>query len=116
LPRRVLILDADYADVLLLSVPLGIVAGVYEWNSTLVFALNFLAIVPLATILSFATEGISPKLGETLGGLLNATFRNAVELIMSTKELPLIVIKIKCTSALATLYWRCRNTGRICIT
>ncbi|KAF5239884.1 hypothetical protein FANTH_9777 [Fusarium anthophilum] len=64
-------------------VPLGIVAGKLEWSSTSVFTINFLAIMPLAAILSFATEQFSMKLGETLGGLLNATFGNAVEFIVS---------------------------------
>lgn len=82
-PCRILILNADYVNVLLVFVPLGIIAGLSEWSPTLVFTLNFLAIVPLAAILSFATEEISSKLGETLGGLLNATFGNAVELIVS---------------------------------
>lgn len=47
-----------------------------------VFAINFFAIIPLAAVLSNATEDISAKLGEQLGGLLNATFGNAVELIV----------------------------------
>lgn len=64
--------------------PLGIAAGILEWGATAVFTLNFFAIIPLASILSFATEEISVKLGETLGGLLNATFGNAVELIVSS--------------------------------
>ncbi len=63
-------------------VPIGIVAGVMGWNPTAVFVLNFFAIIPLAAVLSFATEEISLKLGEALGGLLNATFGNAVELIV----------------------------------
>lgn len=63
-------------------VPLGIVAGALGWNPTAVFVVNFFAIVPLAAILSFATEEMALKLGETLGGLLNATFGNAVELIV----------------------------------
>lgn len=62
--------------------PLGIIAGHLEWSSTAVFTLNFFAIIPLAAILSFATEEISNKVGGTLGGLLNATFGNAVELIV----------------------------------
>lgn len=76
-------LQPDYVNVLLVFVPLGIIAGVSEWSATAVFTLNFFAIIPLAAILSFATEEISSKLGETLGGLLNATFGNAVELIVS---------------------------------
>lgn len=79
-----LTLAADYVNVLLVFVPLGIAAGVLEWGATTVFTLNFFAIIPLAAILSFATEEISVKLGETLGGLLNATFGNAVELIVSS--------------------------------
>lgn len=71
-------------NFLLPTVPLGIIAGIIGWKSTAVFTINFLAIIPLAAILSFATEEISMKLGETMGGLLNATFGNAVELIVST--------------------------------
>jgi Ca2+:H+ antiporter len=75
-------LISSYVNVLLVFVPLGIIAGVAGWNPTTVFVLNFFAIVPLAAVLSFATEEISAKLGQTMGGLLNATFGNAVELIV----------------------------------
>jgi Ca2+:H+ antiporter len=75
-------LYSNYVNVLLVFVPLGIVAGAMGWNPTTVFILNFFAIVPLAAVLSFATEEISVKLGQTMGGLLNATFGNAVELIV----------------------------------
>jgi Ca2+/H+ antiporter len=79
----------DYVNFLLVMVPLGIIAGKLGWSPTAVFTINFFAIIPLAAVLSFATEEISMKLGETLGGLLNATFGNAVELIVrSTQALP----------------------------
>jgi len=35
---------------------------------------NFIAIIPLAALLSYATEEIALRIGETLGGLMNATF------------------------------------------
>jgi Ca2+:H+ antiporter len=73
----------DYVNFLLVTVPIGIVAGAMGWNPNAVFVINFFAIIPLAAVLSFATEEISLKLGETMGGLLNATFGNAVELIVS---------------------------------
>lgn len=76
-------LYSNYVNILLVFVPLGIIAGIMGWNPTVVFILNFFAIVPLAAVLSFATEEISMKLGQTMGGLLNATFGNAVELIVS---------------------------------
>lgn len=87
-PRNVLrltwlTLKSNYVNVLLVFVPLGILSGALGWNPTLVFVLNFLAIMPLASLLSFATEELSVKLGETIGGLMNATFGNAVELIVS---------------------------------
>lgn len=75
--------NADYINFLLVIVPFGIIAGELNWAPTTVFTLNFFAIIPLAAVLSFATEEIAMKLGETLGGLLNATFGNAVELIVS---------------------------------
>ncbi len=75
-------LASNYVNVLLFFVPLGIIAGAMGWNPTAVFVLNFFAIIPLAALLSFATEEISAKLGQTLAGLMNATFGNAVELIV----------------------------------
>lgn len=69
-------------NILLVFVPIGIIAGETGWDPVVVFVLNFLAIIPLAAVLSFATEEISVNLGEALGGLLNATFGNAVELIV----------------------------------
>ena len=77
------VLRTNPVNLLLIFVPLGIIAGNVGWSPTVVFVLNFLAIVPLAALLSFATEEISVKVGQTLGGLLNATFGNAVELIVS---------------------------------
>lgn len=75
-------LCSNYVNVLLVFVPLGIVAGALDWSPVAVFVLNFIAIVPLAALLSFATEELSASLGQTLGGLCNATFGNAVELIV----------------------------------
>jgi Ca2+:H+ antiporter len=76
------VLTSNYVNVLLVFVPLGIISGVLHWKPTVVFILNFLAIMPLASLLSFATEELAVPLGQTLGGLMNATFGNAVELIV----------------------------------
>ncbi|PLB41908.1 calcium/proton exchanger [Aspergillus candidus] len=73
----------DYVNVLLVFVPLGIIAGGLHWDSTVVFTLNFIAIIPLASLLSFATEELAAVMGQAMGGLMNATFGNAVELIVS---------------------------------
>ncbi|RDW88814.1 hypothetical protein BP6252_00846 [Coleophoma cylindrospora] len=94
---------SNYVNVLLVFVPLGIIAGAGGWDPTVVFILNFFAIVPLAAVLSFATEEISMKLGETLGGLLNATFGNAVELIVSIVALRNGEIRIVQSSMLGSI-------------
>ncbi|KAF9160251.1 hypothetical protein DFQ26_005724 [Actinomortierella ambigua] len=77
------ILFATKINVLLIFVPLGIIAEQLHWSDTVVFVLNFIAIIPLAKLLGYATEDIALRLGENLGALLNASFGNAVELILS---------------------------------
>jgi Ca2+:H+ antiporter len=78
-----LTLASNYVNILLVFVPVGIALGATGADPTTVFIINFIAIVPLASLLSFATEELSAKLGQTIGGLMNATFGNAVELIVS---------------------------------
>ncbi|KAH3939168.1 calcium ion transporter [Parastagonospora nodorum] len=96
-------LASNYVNVLLVFVPIGIIAGLMHWNPTAVFILNFIAIIPLAALLSFATEELSAKLGQTLGGLMNATFGNAVELIVSIVALKDGEIRIVQSSMLGSI-------------
>lgn len=60
---------------LLVLVPVGIALNyVGNVSGVVIFVVNFLAIIPLAGVLSYATEELALRVGETLGGLLNATF------------------------------------------
>ncbi|KAL9113204.1 MAG: hypothetical protein Q9227_002539 [Pyrenula ochraceoflavens] len=97
------ILSDNYVNVLLVFVPLGIIGGAIDWDPTVVFILNFLAIVPLASLLSYATEQLAEPLGQTLGGLMNATFGNAVELIVSIIALRNDEIRIVQASMLGSI-------------
>ncbi|TKA72941.1 hypothetical protein B0A49_08799 [Cryomyces minteri] len=97
------VLMSSPVNILLVFVPAGIVCGAIGANPTAVFVLNFLAIIPLAALLSFATEEISVKLGQTLGGLMNATFGNAVELIVSIVALKNGEIRIVQSSMLGSI-------------
>src|SRR3977135_194486 len=54
---------------------------------TLLFVLSVLAVVPLAALLSHATESVAAKTGDTVGGLLNATLGNLTELIIALAAL-----------------------------
>ena len=54
---------------------------------TLLFLLSILAIVPLAALLSQATESVAAKTGDAVGGLLNATLGNLTELVIALAAL-----------------------------
>jgi Ca2+:H+ antiporter len=56
-------------------------------NHTLVFLSACLAVIPLAGLLGTATESLASRTNETIGGLLNATFGNAAELIIALMAL-----------------------------
>lgn len=78
-----IILFHSKLNLLLAFVPIGIVvAEIPGMSPGLIFAMNAIAIIPLAGLLSFATEVVARKLGDSLGALLNITFGNAVELII----------------------------------
>jgi Ca2+:H+ antiporter len=68
---------------LLIFVPISIAAEWLEWDALLIFGAAALAIVPLAAWMGTATEEIAGMAGPSLGGLLNATFGNATELIVA---------------------------------
>ncbi|MEE3715791.1 calcium/proton exchanger [Tumidithrix elongata RA019] len=68
---------------LLVFVPISIAAHWLGWSPLIVFITAALAILPLASWLSTATEEIAVVLGPSWGGLLNATFGNATELIIA---------------------------------
>jgi Ca2+:H+ antiporter len=69
--------------VLLIFVPISIAAHYLEWGSLAVFISAGLAILPLAAWMGVATEEIAVVVGPSVGGLLNATFGNATELIIA---------------------------------
>lgn len=69
--------------VLLVFIPVSIAAHYLEWGDLIVFITAGLAILPLAAWMGTATEEIAVVVGPTLGGLLNATFGNATELIIA---------------------------------
>src|ERR1043166_3900141 len=73
---------------LLAFVPVVLVAAkIWHDAHTLLFVLSVLAIVPLAALLSHATESVAAKTGDTVGGLLNATLGNLTELVIALTAL-----------------------------
>ena len=72
-----------YIHYMLLMIPFGILSGMNDWGAVPTFWLNFFSIIPLASLLGFSTEELSKTVGTTIGGLLNATFGNTVEMLVS---------------------------------
>lgn len=70
-------------QLLLLFIPASLLAHWAGTNEIFVFASSALAIIPLAKLLGEATEVLAEKTGPRIGGLLNATFGNAAELIIT---------------------------------
>ncbi|MEL6495872.1 MAG: calcium/proton exchanger [Cyanobacteria bacterium J06623_7] len=69
--------------ILLVFIPVSLAAHFLEWGETVVFLTAALGIVPLASYMGTATEEIAVVTGPNIGGLLNATFGNATELILA---------------------------------
>ena len=70
-------------NLLLLSVPLALYADYAGYPGVWVFLLSALALIPLAGWMGRATEELAARVGSTAGGLLQATFGNAAELIIA---------------------------------
>ena len=71
-------------DLLFVFVPISLLLSYNGYNnSTILFVVSLLGILPLASKMGYATEELSKIYGGQVGGLLNATFGNAAELIIA---------------------------------
>ena len=70
-------------SIMLIFVPLAIYFSIFTHDAPMAFATSMAAIMPLAYLMGEATEQIALKTNESIGGLLNATFGNAAEMIIA---------------------------------
>ncbi|KAL4213013.1 putative Calcium/proton exchanger [Rhizopus microsporus] len=97
-------MTSSYVNLFLIFVPIAIIfSTLIHASDTTVFTLNFIAIIPLAKLLGFATEEIALRSGSTVGALLNATFGNAVELILGIIALKEGLIRVVQASILGSI-------------
>jgi Ca2+:H+ antiporter len=91
---------------LLVLVPVVLVAQALRPEAhTLLFVLSVVAIVPLAALLSRATEAVASRTGDTVGGLLNATLGNLTELLIALAALragQYVLVKASIAGAIVT--------------
>ncbi|KIW95586.1 calcium/proton exchanger [Cladophialophora bantiana CBS 173.52] len=76
------ILGYSWLNSLLVFVPLAIASYLAHANHILVFTANVIAVVPLSSLLTCATENIARESGDVVGALLNVTFGNLVEIVI----------------------------------
>ena len=81
-------------NLLLLLIPAALLGRVLDWPAVLIFAMSGLAIVPLAKWMGTATEELAIHVGPGPGGLLNATFGNATEMIIALFALQAGLIEV----------------------
>ncbi|KAI7824012.1 calcium/proton exchanger [Kickxella alabastrina] len=105
----------SWINVLLVLVPLGIASRSAMLPDVAIFLINFFAIIPLAKLLGYATEQLALHLGDTLGGLLNATFGNAIELILGILALVKGKIEIVQTSLVGSILSNLLLVGGCCL-
>ncbi len=89
--------------ILLGFVPLAIALEVLHAPAVWIFLISALALLPLAGFMGRATEELAARAGSTVGGLLNATFGNAAELIIALVALlagKLEVVKASITGSI----------------
>ncbi|MEP7274630.1 MAG: calcium/proton exchanger [Acidobacteriota bacterium] len=77
----------NFLNWLMVSIPVAIGLEVAHASAIAIFIASAIAIIPLAGLMGRATEHLAERLGEGVGGLLNATFGNAAELIIAIMAL-----------------------------
>ncbi len=83
-----------FFKILLLFIPVTLVGNFYHMNPILLFVFSAISIIPLAKFIGEATEELSVYTGPAVGGLLNATFGNATEIIIGIFALQAGLIEV----------------------
>ncbi len=80
--------------ITLIGVPVSVIGSFLHWTPIIMFILDCVTIIGLANYMGRATESLAIVTGPSVGGLLNATFGNAVELIISIFAIKAGLIKV----------------------
>jgi len=91
-------------SILLLFFPFALAAHYRSWGPQWIFWLNFLVMVPLASILGDFTEEAALHTNDIVGGLLNASFGNAVEVVVAFNALMNNEIRVVQASMIGSIF------------
>jgi len=98
------IIFGKYVSVLLLFIPVTFFVKWKYDNDTLLFWCNFMVMIPLASILGDFTEEVAAHTNEVIGGLVNATFGNAVEVVVGIQALLANHIRVVQASMIGSIF------------
>lgn len=91
-------------SALLLFAPFALASHFLNWGPQWIFWLNFLTMVPLASILGDFTEEAALHTNDVVGGLLNASFGNAVEVVVAIQALMKDEIRVVQASMIGSIF------------
>lgn len=91
-------------SVLLLCAPFAIFASWFDWGPEPIFWLSFFTMIPLASILGDFTEELAAHTNQIVGGLINATFGNAVEVVVAIQALNAHEIRVVQASMIGSIF------------
>ncbi len=89
---------------LLFFAPFAVISHFHGWGPQWIFWLNFLTMVPLASILGDFTEEAALHTNDVVGGLLNASFGNAVEVVVAIQALMNNEIRVVQSSMIGSIF------------
>jgi len=93
-----------WLNLLLLAGIPAVLVVMTKQDDVTIFICNFLVMIPLASMLGDLTEVVASWLGESIGGIINATFGNAVELILTIIALRAGEIRVVKVSLLGSVF------------
>lgn len=97
-------LASKIINIFLIFLPFGYLSYAYDWGDNYVFWLNFFSMLPLASILGDFTEELALHTNQVVGGLINATFGNAVEVVVAIQAMNAGQIRVVQASMLGSVF------------
>jgi Ca2+:H+ antiporter len=94
---------SNWINLMMFALPFAIASHLLGWPALVVFILNLVAVVPLALLLGEITEDLAIRFGDVWGGLINATFGNVVEMILSIALLMKGLTEVVSTSLIGSI-------------
>jgi Ca2+:H+ antiporter len=94
---------SSWLNLLLIAIPLTFVSHYSNWGAESTFILSFTSLIPLALILGDVTEDLAVRFGDIVGGLMNATFGNVVEVLISLAALQKNLFTVISTSLMGSI-------------